>query len=86
MVQHDKIEIDGKLYDAIKFGDEKDNFDIPIGTCHDCGIKLGEFHHDNCDMEECPYCGHQLISCFCNNIIYIKTEELKSKNLNLVEK
>lgn len=75
MVRHNKVEIDGRLYDAIKFGDDKDNFDIPIGVCHDCGAKLGEFHHDNCDMEECPCCGFQLISCDCNNIIYIRTEK-----------
>lgn len=44
MVQHSKVEIGGKLYDAIKFGDDKNNFDIPKGKCHDCGVELGEFH------------------------------------------
>ena len=74
IVQHNKIEIDGNLYDAIKFWDDEKNFDIKKGVCHDCGIKLGEFHHDNCDMEECPVCGGQLISCDCNNVTYIRTE------------
>lgn len=36
-----------------------------IGTCHDCGCKEGEFHTPGCDMERCPFCGGQLISCNC---------------------
>jgi len=34
-------------------------------TCHDCGVKEGEFHIPGCDMERCPFCGRQLISCNC---------------------
>ncbi|MFX1294581.1 MAG: hypothetical protein ACFFD2_06985 [Promethearchaeota archaeon] len=36
--------------------------------CHDCGImnKQGNFHHLGCDIERCPCCGLQLISCGCN--------------------
>lgn len=33
--------------------------------CHDCNVKLGGFHHPNCDMEVCPKCKGQLISCGC---------------------
>ncbi len=35
--------------------------------CHDCGIenKPGNLHHFGCDMERCPRCGRQLISCDC---------------------
>ena len=35
--------------------------------CHDCGIvnKPGNVHHAGCDMERCPLCGCQLISCGC---------------------
>lgn len=35
--------------------------------CHDCGIlnKTGNIHHFGCDMERCPKCGGQLISCSC---------------------
>ena len=33
--------------------------------CHDCGAKPGEFHKPNCDVERCPFCGGQLISCNC---------------------
>jgi hypothetical protein len=31
--------------------------------CHDCGAAPGKFHHFGCDMEKCPTCGGQIISC-----------------------
>jgi len=31
--------------------------------CHDCGAKAGELHSLGCDMERCPICKGQLISC-----------------------
>lgn len=34
-------------------------------VCHDCGAKEGEVHAYGCDMERCPFCGWQLISCDC---------------------
>jgi hypothetical protein len=34
-------------------------------TCHDCGTKEGQLHILDCDMECCPFCGNQLISCEC---------------------
>jgi hypothetical protein len=32
-------------------------------VCHDCGVKEGHVHLPGCDMERCPFCGHQLITC-----------------------
>lgn len=42
---------------------EDDSF--KVATCHDCGCKEGQFHEHDCDMERCPFCGGQLISCDC---------------------
>ena len=36
-----------------------------LGICHDCGAVEGQYHHFGCDMERCPFCGRQLISCHC---------------------
>ena len=36
-----------------------------ISQCHDCNVMEGEIHKDGCDMERCPFCGGQLISCSC---------------------
>jgi hypothetical protein len=33
--------------------------------CPDCGVSPGTNHSDGCDIEQCPYCGYQLISCPC---------------------
>ena len=33
--------------------------------CGDCGARSGEFHHLGCDLEDCPRCRRQLISCGC---------------------
>jgi hypothetical protein len=33
--------------------------------CPDCGAEPGQYHRLGCDIEQCPYCGQQLISCVC---------------------
>jgi len=55
------IKIDGEIYPR-----NTDGFDFN-DTCHDCGIenRVGNLHHFGCDMEKCPKCGEQLISCNC---------------------
>lgn len=42
--------------------------------CGDCGIlcKEGNLHHWDCDLEECPKCGGQLITCGCRAKLTIK--------------
>jgi hypothetical protein len=33
--------------------------------CPDCHVGVGELHEPNCDVERCPYCGHQLLFYMC---------------------
>jgi TIR domain len=32
-------------------------------NCHDCAALVGQYHVFGCDVEECPMCGDQNISC-----------------------
>lgn len=49
-------------------------FDWKKAICHDCGAKAGELHQLGCDMERCPICGKQLITCF-DHFPLVKTGE-----------
>jgi hypothetical protein len=35
------------------------------GRCGDCGVQPGGFHHLGCDIQECPVCSGQMLSCGC---------------------
>lgn len=63
-----------KFPDGIELESKPHNLDI---ICHDCGISKGGKHHPGCDMERCPRCGGQLISCSCwDEIIEIKDSDI----------
>jgi len=67
----------GKKYKRFKYGE--DGWSGPMASgkpsdwgkftsdnpCHDCFVKKGNYHVSGCDVERCPKCGHQLISCNC---------------------
>ena len=63
----DKIHCNGKTYERIRYGTE-DGRGNPGEICHDCGCHYGEYHHFGCDVERCPDCGGQLISCDCKDV------------------
>ena len=55
----DEIKINGTWYKRnTSYHDVNDR-------CHDCNIINGNIHHFGCDIERCPECGKQIISCKC---------------------
>lgn len=35
------------------------------GDCGDCGVSRRGYHHPGCDLQRCPVCRRQMISCDC---------------------
>lgn len=68
------IGINGKVYHR-----DVSSFDINK-KCHDCGIvnKRGNVHHFGCDVERCPRCKGQIISCSCNKQKLYKENTFKN--------
>lgn len=72
----------GKVYEAVKCGDETDWYENATDentTCGDCGCKVGEQHFMGCDIERCPKCAMQMITCDCGPIYQVTKEDVKNK-------
>ena len=51
---------------VVKWGSEQHwHKPKPGECCHDCLVLPDHAHHPGCDVEECPKCRGQLISCGC---------------------
>ena len=57
--------IGGKQYARVRYGDEADNWGADQRPCHDCAVVKGQYHVPGCDVERCPRCGRQTITCDC---------------------
>jgi hypothetical protein len=75
-------EVESEQYPRIPYGDEDLHphpmaprpVDLPSYAeiaqqhpCHDCSVVKGQLHVPGCDVERCPKCHWQAISCDCND-------------------
>ncbi len=60
------VVIDGIERQRIRYGEETEDWGANRQPCHDCRVIKGQFHVFGCDVERCPVCGGQLISCECD--------------------
>lgn len=57
--------IAGRTRTRIRYGREGAGWADSTDPCHDCAAISGELHVPGCDMERCPACRGQAISCGC---------------------
>lgn len=53
----------GERVAMVRFGDERAEMGTP--SCGDCGVRRGGLHHLGCDLQRCPVCRCQMMSCGC---------------------
>ena len=58
--------IAGEVVARLRFGREGRGWGAAAQCCHDCAVIQGEYHVPGCDMERCPGCRGQAISCGCD--------------------
>jgi hypothetical protein len=56
------IVISGESYEPVRYGSEPGLRGLRK-RCHDCKVLPGQVHHHGCDVERCPACRLQSISC-----------------------
>src|SRR5882724_2115155 len=52
-----------RLLTRIRYGNEAFDWHSDTIPCHDCAAIKGQLHTPGCDVEECPNCHEQALSC-----------------------
>jgi hypothetical protein len=55
----------GRSIARIPYGSERKDWGADKNPCHGCRVLKSGFHVPSCDVEECPICGTQLLTCDC---------------------
>lgn len=61
-----QLQVGERRLDRIPFGSEGTDWGADARPCPDCRVQQGELHVAGCDIEECPNCHEQLITCDCD--------------------
>jgi hypothetical protein len=65
----------------VRYGEEEDDWGAGEGRdCHDCAVKPGGLHHAGCDVERCPRCHRQLITCDCEKVRLMRAKAVSQVN------
>lgn len=51
-------------YQRIRYGAEAEDWGAGSKPCR-CAVTKGQLHVPGCDVEQCPACGNQMLSCDC---------------------
>ena len=62
---HPSCIIGGREFPRIRYGEESDDWGADREPCHDCSVVKGQLHVAGCDVEKCPKCRGQAITCDC---------------------
>ena len=54
-----------KEFSRIRYGNESHDWGADERPCHDCRVLKGEYRVPGCDVERCPACDGQLLTCDC---------------------
>ncbi|HTJ97759.1 MAG TPA: hypothetical protein VL381_09835 [Rhodocyclaceae bacterium] len=58
---------DGKEFERVPYGKESSDWGAEQRPCGDCSVAKGQYHVPGCDVEQCPACGGQIITCDCSS-------------------
>ncbi|MFW6323632.1 MAG: hypothetical protein ACOC0U_01085 [Desulfovibrionales bacterium] len=63
----DEIMIGSVWFRRIPYGREVSGWAVDFERCPRCNVEEGGMHHPGCELDECPRCRNQYISCACTD-------------------
>lgn len=60
----DTLHVDGLPVEMMAYGADPGGGPFRL-RCGDCGVALGGHHHPGCDLQRCPSCRGQMVTCGC---------------------